>query len=84
MNEVIKRILSEEGSVALVTLGSDGPHMVNTWNSYLIIEEDTYALPAGRMQKTEENLKANNQVLMSFGSRAANGLGGRPGAGFLI
>lgn len=84
MNEVIKQVLSEEGSVALVTLGSDGPHMVNTWNSYLIVEEDTYALPAGRMKKTEENLKVNNQVLMSFGSRAATGLGGRPGAGFLI
>ena len=84
MNELITQILQEEGSVAIVTRGKDGPHMVNTWNTYLILSKNTYLIPAGRMQQTEANLKEDNRVLMSFGSRAALGRSARPGAGVLI
>ena len=33
----LQKIMKQDGVVAIATLGSDGPHMVNTWNSYLIL-----------------------------------------------
>ena len=35
--EKLQEIMKKDGVVAIATLGSDGPHMVNTWNSYLIL-----------------------------------------------
>jgi len=29
----LKNIMEKDGVVAIATLGPDGPHMVNTWNS---------------------------------------------------
>ena len=33
-------VLKKDGVVAIATLGKDGPHMVNTWNSYIRIKDD--------------------------------------------
>lgn len=30
-------VLKNEGVVSLVTWGADEPHIVNTWNSYLVV-----------------------------------------------
>ena len=37
MNEKLLEVLSHpaDGEVAIVTQGIDGPHVVNTWNSYV-------------------------------------------------
>ena len=49
--------MKKDGVVAIATLGPDGPHMVNTWNSYLKISPDGRLLiPAGYMHKTEANI----------------------------
>ena len=33
--EKLLEVLKQDGVVAIATLGQDGPHMVNTWNSYI-------------------------------------------------
>jgi hypothetical protein len=38
--EILLKIMKQDGVVAIATLGKDGPHMVNTWNSYLRISPD--------------------------------------------
>ena len=54
--EKMTQVLEKDGVVAITTLGQDGPHMVNTWNSYVRVTEDGRLLvPAGYMQTTEAN-----------------------------
>ena len=36
--DTLQKIMKQDGVVAIATLGSDGPHMVNTWNSYLTLD----------------------------------------------
>ena len=82
--EKLLEILKQDGVVAIATLGQDGPHMVNTWNSYVQISSDGRLLiPAGYMQHTEANIAFNPQVLITLASSKVQGLHG-PGAGFLI
>ena len=38
--EKMQEIMKMDGVVAIATLGPDGPHMVNTWNTYLRISSD--------------------------------------------
>lgn len=80
----LKDILKQDGVVAIATLGRDGPHLVNTWNSYIRLTEDGRMLiPAGYMHRTEANVAFNPEVLMTLGSSKVQGLHGA-GAGFLI
>lgn len=82
--EKMQEVLKHEGVVAIVTQGAGGAHVVNTWNSYLKISEDERLLiPAGGMNTTEANIKQNNKVLMTLGSREVQGLHSK-GTGFLI
>ncbi|TGU72972.1 pyridoxamine 5'-phosphate oxidase family protein [Geomonas terrae] len=80
----MKEVMAHEGVVAIVTQGIEGPHMVNTWNSYLRISEDGKLLvPVGYMHLTENNLAQNPRVLMTLGTREVDGTHG-PGTGFLV
>ncbi len=82
--EKLQEIMQKDGVVAIATLGADGPHMVNTWNSYIRIAQDGRLLiPAGYMHKTEANLAHNQNVLITLASSKVQGLHGA-GAGFLI
>nr|WP_232209746.1 pyridoxamine 5'-phosphate oxidase family protein [Chlorobium ferrooxidans] len=82
--EKLTEILKHDGVVAIATLGQNGPHMVNTWNSYVrITDAERILIPVGYMQLTEANIAFNNQVLITLGSRKVAGNMG-PGAGFLI
>jgi predicted pyridoxine 5'-phosphate oxidase superfamily flavin-nucleotide-binding protein len=82
--EKLAEILKADGVAAIATLGKDGPHLVNTWNSYIKISADGRLLiPAGFMHRTEANISYNNKVLMTLNSRKVTGNHG-PGAGFLI
>lgn len=84
MPEKLLEVLKKDGVVAIATLGPDGPHLVNTWNSYIRVSEDGRLLiPAGYFHKTEANIKTNDQVLVTLGSSKVQGLNG-PGTGFLI
>ena len=82
--ETMLEVLKKDGVVAIATLGPDGPHMVNTWNSYIRISEDGRLLiPAGYYHKTEANIAANDKVLVTLGSSKVRGLNGA-GTGFLV
>ena len=82
--EKLLEVMKHDGVVAIATLGQDGPHMVNTWNSYIKITSDGRLLiPAGYMQVTEANIATNNNVLITLGSSKVAGKNG-PGTGFLI
>jgi len=84
ISEKLLEVLKQDGVVAIATLGQDGPHLVNTWNSYIRISGDGKLLiPAGYMNKTEANIAHNPQVLLTMASSKVHGLHG-PGAGFLI
>jgi pyridoxamine 5'-phosphate oxidase-like protein len=82
--EKLREVLKQDGVVAIATLGPGGPHMVNTWNSYLQITTDGRLLiPAGYMHLTEANIAFNDEVLITLGSsKVAGNIG--PGTGFLI
>lgn len=84
ISEKLLEILKKDGIVAIATQGTDGIHMVNTWNSYVKISpEERFLIPAGYMHKTEENIKQNPEVVITTASSKVQGLHGS-GAGFLI
>ncbi|MDT3701211.1 MAG: pyridoxamine 5'-phosphate oxidase family protein [Thermincola sp.] len=77
-------VLKHEGVVAIATQGEDGPHLVNTWNTYIQLTADNrFLIPAGFMNTTEKNISKNNKVLITLGSREVEGNHG-PGTGFLV
>ena len=82
--EKLRDVLKKDGVVAIATVGEDGPHMVNTWNSYVRLTDDGRMLiPAGFMHRTEANIRFNPDVLITCGSSKVQGKIG-PGTGFLI
>lgn len=82
--ETLLEIMKQDGVVAIATWGRDGPHMVNTWNSYIKVSADgRLFIPAGYMHTTEANIAHNPHVLITMGSSKVKGLHGA-GAGFLI
>ncbi len=82
--EKLLDILKQDVIVDIATLGQEGPHLVNTWNSYIRISaEGRLLIPAGYMHRTEANVAFNPEVLITLGSSKVQGLHG-PGAGFLI
>jgi hypothetical protein len=82
--EKMLEVLKNEGVISIVTQGAEGPHVVNSWNSYIAITEDKSMLvPVGGMNKTESNINKNNNVLVTMGSREVDGFHSK-GTGFLI
>jgi len=78
-------VLNHEGVVAIVSWGEGEPHVVNTWNSFLVITEDERILiPAYGMRKTEKNVNVNNRVKLTVGSNEVVGYKDYQGTGFLI
>jgi len=78
-------VLNHEGVVAIVSWGEGEPHVVNTWNSFLVITEDERILiPAYGMRKTEKNVNVNNRVKLTVGSKEVVGYKDYQGTGFLI
>ncbi len=50
--EKVKEILKHEGVVASATQGKDGPHLINTWHSYVQITNPNHRL---RVQLSPNN-----------------------------
>jgi hypothetical protein len=77
-------VLNHEGIVSIVSCANNEAHVVNTWNSYLIIvEENKILIPAAAMIKTEENINANPKVKLTLGSKEVMGYK-FIGTGFLL
>lgn len=83
LNQTFHDVISQEGVVAIVSWGNGEPHVVNTWNSYLIIQgNDKILIPAAGMRKTQANTEVNGKVKLTVGSREAQGK--KMGRGFLL
>ena len=79
-----REVISKEGVVSIVSCSDGEAHVVNSWNSYLMVPEDGKLLiPAWKMRKTETKTLKNNKVLLTLGSKEVDGLIG-PGTGFLL
>lgn len=78
-------VLTKEGVVSIVSWGTDEPHVVNTWNSYLEVTSDERILiPAYAMRRTEKNVNENNKVKIALGSKEVLGYKDYQGTGFVI
>lgn len=86
LNEKLLSVLAHpaDGAISIVTKGADGPHVVNTWNSYITVtSEDKMLIPAAGFVKTERNLNLNNKATLSIASREIEGYRGK-GTGFIV
>ena len=78
-------VLKHEGVVSIVSWGLDEPHVVNTWNSYLVVTSDERILiPAYAMRRTEKNVNQNNKVKIALGSKEVLGYKDYQGTGFVV
>jgi len=78
-------VLKKEGVVSIVSWGIGEPHVVNTWNSYLVVTSDERILiPAYAMRRTEKNVNQNNKVKITLGSKEVLGYKDYQGTGFVI
>lgn len=85
LTEKFYEVLKNEGVVSIVSWGKDEPHIVNTWNSYLVVTPDERILiPAYAMRRTEKNVKENNRVKLTLGSREVMGFNDYQGTGFVL
>lgn len=83
--EKLFEVLQHEGVVSIVSWGVDEPHIVNTWNSYLVVTSDERILiPAYGMRRTEKNTNQNSRVKITLGSKDVLGYKDYPGTGFVI
>jgi hypothetical protein len=84
LSEKFHEVLKHEGVVSIVSWGVE-PHVVNTWNSFLVVTEDERILiPAYGFRKTEKNVNINNRVKLTLGTKEVLGHNNYQGTGFLI
>ncbi len=70
--------------MSITSWGVD-PHVVNTWNSYIVVTDDARILiPAYGFRKAEKNINVNNKVILTLGSKDVLGYKDYQGTGFLI
>ena len=76
-------VLKHEGVVSIMSWGIE-PHLVNTWNSFVVVTEDERLLiPAYGFRKTEKNVNVNNKIKLAIGSKNVLGYKDYPGTGFI-
>jgi len=84
LSEKFLEVIKHEGVVSIMSWGVE-PHLVNTWNSYLVVTEDERILiPAYGFRKTQKNVDVNNKVKIALGSKDVLGYKDYPGTGFII
>lgn len=85
LSEKFYEVLKNEGVVSIVTWGEGEPHIVNTWNSFIVVTEDQRLLmPAWAFRRTEKNIDINQQVKIALGSKAVEGYNDYQGTGFIV
>lgn len=84
LSEKFLEVLQHEGVVSIMSWGVD-PHLVNTWNSYLIVTNDERILiPAYGFRKTQKNVDVNTVVKIALGSKDVLGYKDYQGIGFIV
>ncbi|MBF0501370.1 MAG: pyridoxamine 5'-phosphate oxidase family protein [Candidatus Riflebacteria bacterium] len=77
-------VMEKEGVVSIVSWAENDAHVVNTWNSYLVLTgENRILIPAYAMRKTEKNTIKNPRVKVTLGSKEVMGHRSM-GTGFLL
>ncbi|MHC1685906.1 MAG: pyridoxamine 5'-phosphate oxidase family protein [Clostridiaceae bacterium] len=85
LTEKFYDVLKNEGVVSIISWGEGEPHVVNTWNSYIVVTADERLLiPAAGMRRTEKNTNINNKVKVSLGSKEVLGFKDYQGTGFIV
>ncbi len=73
-----------DAALAIVTRGEDGPHLVNSWNSYArTTDVGKLLIPVGGMAETEKNIERDDRILLSICNREVQGKMYK-GTGFLV
>ena len=84
LSEKFYEVLKHEGVVSIMSWGVE-PHLVNTWNSYLVVTKDERILiPAYGFRKTQKNVDVNNKVKISLGSKDVIGNNNYQVSGFVV
>ena len=84
LSEKFLEVIKHEGVVSIMSWGVE-PHLVNTWNSYLVVTKDERILiPAYGFRKTQKNVEVNNKVKIALGSKDILGYKDYQGTGFII
>ena len=82
--EKFREVVGKEGVVSIVSWAENDAHVVNTWNSYLVmVDGNRLLIPAYAMRKTEKNTNQNKNVKLTLGSKEVMGHRSM-GAGFLL
>ena len=85
-DDTFLELLDATEFIAIVTNGSDGPHLVGTWGDYarrLGSNAATIVVPAGGYHQTEKNLARDNRIKLLIASRSVEGSTG-PGQAYQI
>lgn len=78
-------LMNYEGVVSIVTWTSSGPHLTNTWNTYIQLNSgEDILIPVGGMYHLRQDLQANKNILLSIGAREVEGLNGYQGTGIRV
>lgn len=85
MNPKFLEVMQHEGPVTIVTINAKPASVVNTWGSYVNINEagNYLLIPAAGMRSIEHDFATDNTVVLTMGSKAVEGTVG-PGAGFHV
>ena len=86
LNDKLMSILAHpvDGAVSIVTYSDEGPHLVNTWNSYITVTpEGKLLIPAYGFLITEKNLSKHNAVILSIASKEIEGYNSK-GTGLIL
>ena len=77
-------VVKTKGVVSIVSWAANDAHVVNTWNTYLVLaSENRILIPAYGMRKTEKNIDQNPNVKLTLGSKEVMGYRSM-GTGFLL
>ena len=69
---IYREVIEKSEWVAIATQGPDGPHLAGCWTRYVLalgIDGDEIFFPAGRYEKTSENLRRDPRVELLFVAR---------------
>ena len=70
MNQKFLDVMNDEGPVTIVTINANPASVVNTWMSYVKVDEANNCLyiPAAGMHSIENDFAQDNHVLLTMGS----------------
>lgn len=88
LSEKFYDVIDNEGSVSITSWTNKGAHVTCTWNSYLqVVKENNIEkilIPAAGMTSTENDIKENDDVILTMAAREVEGFNGYQGTGFRI